>query len=354
MKLLGAFEQRRSQPSSPSSLSSPTSPTSSSSTRKKDKSTSRSGTSLTIATSETSSLSVFALTLKPSRNEQDDFVLESRERASTIVKTTQKTLRGLPENEHGNENERNHRNRSKDIQYLDRDELTVGATIAMGGFGLITQVHAPILSPSRKYVMKTLVPLSHAASDAKLISAAHQLAKERYFLSQLSHPNIVFLHAMSRGGLAVIRQTQRLDSYFIIEEYLPVQLNERMKDWRIQQEKQRQPRWTSSKKRKMHPQVFLEQVTCAVQIASALQYLHQQRVIFRDIKPANIGLTQEGRNIKVFDFGLAVQLPKGADLDALQPSLQGSHSDTWPRKYCENNPIMSRRMSFPLLSCCGK
>ena len=43
------------------------------------------------------------------------------------------------------------------------------------------------------------------------------------------------------------------------------------------------------------------------QIASALSYMHKQRVIHRDLKLANLFLDREG-NVKVGDFGLACQL----------------------------------------------
>ncbi len=43
------------------------------------------------------------------------------------------------------------------------------------------------------------------------------------------------------------------------------------------------------------------------QIVEGVQYLHQNRIIHRDLKLANIMLTEEG-DIKIGDFGLAVQL----------------------------------------------
>ncbi|GAX25650.1 hypothetical protein FisN_15Lh018 [Fistulifera solaris] len=299
----------------------------------KDFSVSRSGASLTIASS-VSSKSASAFAPSSSSSGYHDYHIESKQRARTIVEITRKTLLGLLDNENENENENEFENEctfpsnnknQKNFQYLSRDELLIGERLATGGFGCILQVHASTLSSSNKYVMKTLIPMSRAASDAKLISAAHQLAKERYFLSNLSHPNIISMYAMSKGGLSVIQETRRLDSYFIIEEYMPILLVDQIQIWRQKQSHHRQYRWNF--KKKMNPQVFLEQITCAVQIASALHYLHQERVIFRDVKSANIGISAQ-RQAKLFDFGLAVQLPKDADLDALQPSLGGSRVGT--------------------------
>lgn len=41
------------------------------------------------------------------------------------------------------------------------------------------------------------------------------------------------------------------------------------------------------------------------QIAKALSAAHKKGVIHRDIKPHNILISSEGRNVKVADFGIA-------------------------------------------------
>ncbi len=48
--------------------------------------------------------------------------------------------------------------------------------------------------------------------------------------------------------------------------------------------------------------------TAALQIAAGLKYLHSHNIIFRDLKPANIGFDVRG-DVKIFDFGLARIMP---------------------------------------------
>jgi len=51
---------------------------------------------------------------------------------------------------------------------------------------------------------------------------------------------------------------------------------------------------------------FAERLTVAYDIASALEYLHDRNVIYRDLKPDNIGFDVRG-DAKLFDFGLATE-----------------------------------------------
>ena len=45
----------------------------------------------------------------------------------------------------------------------------------------------------------------------------------------------------------------------------------------------------------------------AIPVAEAMKYLHSNNVIFRDLKPSNIGFNEHG-TVKLFDFGLAREI----------------------------------------------
>lgn len=52
-----------------------------------------------------------------------------------------------------------------------------------------------------------------------------------------------------------------------------------------------------------------EQVEVISSIVNAMSYLHSKNIVFRDLKPANVGFDQHG-TLKLFDFGFAKGLPK--------------------------------------------
>ena len=54
----------------------------------------------------------------------------------------------------------------------------------------------------------------------------------------------------------------------------------------------------------------IDEITCAKyikQIAMALLYCHERNIIHSDIKPANIMLDEDKKNIKLIDFGVSVR-----------------------------------------------
>jgi len=50
----------------------------------------------------------------------------------------------------------------------------------------------------------------------------------------------------------------------------------------------------------------------AFQISAAISYLHSNGIIFRDLKPANVGFDVRG-DVRIFDFGLARIMPANGD-----------------------------------------
>ncbi|KAL7509316.1 hypothetical protein ACHAXN_006295 [Cyclotella atomus] len=59
----------------------------------------------------------------------------------------------------------------------------------------------------------------------------------------------------------------------------------------------------------------LSQMKVACELSDALSYLHMSNVVYRDLKPANVGF-DSGGTLKLFDFGFATKIaPEGEDPD---------------------------------------
>ena len=148
------------------------------------------------------------------------------------------------------------------------------------------------------------------------------MALEAEFLSSLQHPHIIKIRGTSISGPGGFAQGPK--GYFLIIDTLTDTLGARIKKWK----KRRGGGLVSSIKiaapirsvlnkeetkseRKESP-ITEEQLNVALQISAALVYLHGKNVIFRDLKPDNVGFDVRG-DVKIFDFGLACVMPSNGD-----------------------------------------
>ena len=131
-----------------------------------------------------------------------------------------------------------------------------------------------------RYAIKKLKP---DLSDKDRKYAVMDMAIEAKFLAVISHPNIVKM----RGTAST--DSLRYD-YFIVMDRLYGTLDERIDDW-TEQEKMVGGSccglWDVDRGRLT--EVRLERITALYDVTKAMEYLHENIIIYRDIKPENLG-----------------------------------------------------------------
>lgn len=163
------------------------------------------------------------------------------------------------------------------------------------------------------------------------------------FLNVLDHPNIVKLHGITAGSVESAVASGKECGFFIVVDKLVDTLEHRIAKWHDEDEKTQEHnhflRFSSSYRQKK--QTSLQQrLGIALDIANALEYMHSLGVIFRDLKPDNIGF-DENDTLKLFDFGLAKELKPGMKQANGKYQLTGN---TGSRRYMA--PEVARAMDY--------
>jgi eukaryotic-like serine/threonine-protein kinase len=144
----------------------------------------------------------------------------------------------------------------------------VGRLLGAGGMAEVYEGHDRLLA--RRVAIKVL--LAQYAHDPAFLA---RFRREAQAAASLSHPNIV----------AVFDTGSQDDTWFIVMEYVA---GRTLKD-------------VINTEGPAHPARAAE--ICA-DVASALASAHARGIVHRDVKPANVMLTADGK-VKVMDFGIA-------------------------------------------------
>ncbi|KAL7525348.1 hypothetical protein ACHAXR_003338 [Thalassiosira sp. AJA248-18] len=195
----------------------------------------------------------------------------------------------------------------------------------------------PIKPPSQQFVLKTLRPdLPEDEHNKGIID----LAVEAQFLAALSHPHILSLRGHANSDPLESR-------YFVILDRLVATLDNKLKIWR-KDVGLNMGYWFGpclgyccGKSHVLH-RIWLERFTVARDIASALEYLHGQDIVYRDLKPDNIGFNSDGQ-LKMFDFGLAKRI---TNADKSDDELYNLTGNTGSLRYMA--PEVAKNMPYSL------
>jgi serine/threonine protein kinase len=181
----------------------------------------------------------------------------------------------------------------KGVEWADIDEY------ACAGHGCFSNVFKVNIKTSgmemQQYALKRLA-FDLLKTPADMTSAASDLVSEGEILARISHENIIQLHAITSGGPSkAFKETE--GGYFLILELLEDTLTDRLKNSRKRDKGFKSFFRSSSAFNKDFNEVVLG-------IAKGIKYLHEKNIVYRDLKPDNIGFDKQGK-VKLFDLGLA-------------------------------------------------
>lgn len=243
---------------------------------------------------------------------------------------------------------------TKDIAFLNIEEIQYGRLLGSGGFCNVRSVRAIHLGAATNdshhhhdyshdermnrnnikfncktkncgYAIKTIRP-ERLKSERSFLVAVGDLKMEAYLLSRIRHPNIIRLHGITGDGVDVYDTSDRHDAYFLILDRLEESLKDRILRWKLELNRLAQPSvivgmLNHQRITKRQRQLFLERLIVAHDIASAVEHLHSQRIIYRDLKSNNCGFDKNDKCL-LFDFGLARPLPE--DMESMSDAYEMS------------------------------
>lgn len=216
------------------------------------------------------------------------------------------------------------------ISRFESSELTFGKKLGQGGYCVVNEVSGISLSSveadaaeesvkeekkvyhTRKFMSQNCIRNGDARYAVKLLSpkslsdkdlfehGVKDLAMEVKFLAVVQHPNIIRMRGVRLGDSCDPK-------FFLMLDRLYDTLEVKLLKWKEEDRKYTSVVGKMKGGKEKSLNLLSDRVQFAWDIANAMEYIHSLNIIYRDMKPENLGFDVRG-DVKLFDFGLAKKL----------------------------------------------
>jgi serine/threonine protein kinase len=177
------------------------------------------------------------------------------------------------------------------------DRYVILEKIAQGGMGAIYKAQDKRLK-DKIVAVKEMSESAIAPSDRERVLEAFH--REAQLLARLRHPNLV----------RVTDRFEKDERYFMVMEFIPGRTLDAM-----------------LREQKARGEPFPEErvLAWADQLCDVLSYLHRQtpKIIYRDVKPANVMIVEGTDTVKLIDFGITRFYKPGKKKDTIEFGTDG-------------------------------
>lgn len=205
------------------------------------------------------------------------------------------------------------------IEYFSEKDIEIGKTLGEGGFCVVSECtviqNGKFSSSDEQQKAKNELAIKYLRHETmtngkKFRNGAADLVSESCFLQKLQHPYIIKLHGVTAGSFQSNIATGKQRGYFIVLDRLFFTLEHLLTIWHRDRNFNRgfqNMRRTKKEFKRRKWNELVASLEVAYDIADVMGYLHSLNVVYRDLKPGNIGFNKDGV-LKLFDFGLAKEL----------------------------------------------
>eukprot|EP00542_Grammatophora_oceanica_P015018 CAMPEP_0194036986 /NCGR_PEP_ID=MMETSP0009_2-20130614/9362_1 /TAXON_ID=210454 /ORGANISM="Grammatophora oceanica, Strain CCMP 410" /LENGTH=501 /DNA_ID=CAMNT_0038678971 /DNA_START=162 /DNA_END=1667 /DNA_ORIENTATION=+ len=151
-----------------------------------------------------------------------------------------------------------------------------------------------------KYVIKRVAEEWEYQNRITFLKGVIDLAMETKFLNSVNHPNIIEPRGFAEGGAFQ-------PGYFIVLDRLHETLPKKIKTWTTTDRQCKGITGVFVGGKAKVAKLITDRLRVAFDVASALHYMHSMNIVYRDLKPDNIGFDVRN-SVKIFDFGLAKEM----------------------------------------------